>query len=151
MKGSYKMVKSIKKTIVTLFAALTIVAVPALVTVPVLAANNLDIGNCVAQGTDGDGNLGDTCTGDASAGPTKGTDLTDVIKTVVNIISIIVGVVAVIMIIWGGLKYITSGGESNKITGAKNTIIYALIGLVIVALAQFIVKYVLAKTTEIAN
>jgi hypothetical protein len=52
------------------------------------------------------------------------------------------------MIIWGGLRYITSGGDSAKITSAKNTIIYALIGLVVVALAQFIVKFVLAKVTQ---
>jgi hypothetical protein len=51
------------------------------------------------------------------------------------------------MIIWGGLKYITSGGDSGNVTGAKNTILYAIIGLIIVALAQFIVRFVLSKTT----
>jgi hypothetical protein len=55
--------------------------------------------------------------------------------------------VAVVMIIIGGLKYITSGGDSGNVTGAKNTILYAIIGLVIVALAQFIVRFVLSKTT----
>jgi hypothetical protein len=52
------------------------------------------------------------------------------------------------MIVWGGLRYITSGGDSNKLSSAKNTIIYALIGLIIVALSQFIVRFVLAKATE---
>ena len=52
------------------------------------------------------------------------------------------------MIIYGGMRYITSGGDSGKITSAKNTIIYALIGLVVVALAQFIVKFVLNKVTS---
>ncbi|PID30847.1 hypothetical protein CSA80_03730 [Candidatus Saccharibacteria bacterium] len=69
------------------------------------------------------------------------------IKDIINIFSTIVGVVAVIMIIWGGLRYITSGGDSGKISNAKNTIIYALIGLIVVALAQFIVKFVLNKAT----
>jgi hypothetical protein len=68
-----------------------------------------------------------------------------IITLVINIFSVIVGIVAVIMIIVGGFKYITSGGESGKIGGAKNTIIYAIIGLIIVALAQFIVHFVLGN------
>lgn len=70
------------------------------------------------------------------------------ITTVINVFSTLVGVIAVIMIIYGGMRYITSGGDSGKITSAKNTIIYALIGLVVVALAQFIVKFVLNKVTS---
>lgn len=72
-----------------------------------------------------------------------------IIKTVINIFSLVVGVVSVIMIIIGGLKYITSGGESANVTGAKNTILYAIIGLVVVALAQIIVQFVLGKVTTI--
>lgn len=68
------------------------------------------------------------------------------ITWVINVFSIIVGVVAVIMIIVGGLKYITSNGDSNNVTSAKNTILYAIIGLVVVALAQFVVRFVLSKT-----
>ncbi len=51
------------------------------------------------------------------------------------------------MIIIGGLKYITSAGESSNVTSAKNTIMYAIIGLVIVALAQFIVRFVFERVT----
>jgi len=69
------------------------------------------------------------------------------IRLVINVFSLVVGVISVIMIIIGGLKYITSGGESSNITGAKNTILYAIIGLVVVALAQVVVKFVLEKTT----
>lgn len=72
--------------------------------------------------------------------------LNNIIKTVINIVSIVVGVVAVIMIVFGGLKYITSGGESSNVSSAKNTIIYAIVGLVVVALAQFIVRFVLDKS-----
>jgi hypothetical protein len=53
------------------------------------------------------------------------------------------------MIIYGGFRYITSGGDSNGVTAAKNTILYAIIGLIIVALAQIIVNFVLNKTTSI--
>jgi cytochrome bd-type quinol oxidase subunit 2 len=77
--------------------------------------------------------------------------LTDLVRDIVNIFSVIVGIVAVIMIIIGGFKYITSGGDSGSITSAKHTIIYALVGLVIVALAQFIVKFVLSKATEVGG
>jgi hypothetical protein len=73
--------------------------------------------------------------------------VSDLVKRIINILSVIVGVVAVIMIIIGGFRYITSGGSSEKVTAAKNTLLYAIIGLVIVALAQVIVRFVLTKTT----
>ena len=50
------------------------------------------------------------------------------------------------MIIWGGFKYITSGGAQDKVKGAKDTLLYAIIGLIIVALAQVIVRFVLSNT-----
>lgn len=74
--------------------------------------------------------------------------LNDIIHTVINLLSVIVGVVAVIMIIIGGLRYITSGGSDTSVTGAKNTILYAIIGLIIVALAQILVRFVLSKVTQ---
>lgn len=77
--------------------------------------------------------------------------LNDTIATVINILSVIVGVIAVIMIIIGGFRYITSGGDSTKVTAAKNTILYALIGLIIVAIAQVIVKFVLGKATTVGS
>jgi cytochrome bd-type quinol oxidase subunit 2 len=76
-----------------------------------------------------------------------GSTANNLVKEVVNVLSVIVGVVAVIMIIVAGLRYITSGGKQESVTGAKNTIMYAVIGLVIVALAQLIVHFVLSKTT----
>jgi hypothetical protein len=71
-----------------------------------------------------------------------------IIRTVINLFSLVVGVVAVIMIIIGGLKYITSGGDSGNVSGAKNTILYAIIGIVIVALSQFIVRFVLSRLSQ---
>lgn len=76
------------------------------------------------------------------------TDVNDIIATVINIFSVVVGVIAVIMIVYGGFRYITSGGDSGKVTSARNTILYAIIGLIIVALAQFIVKFVLNKAAN---
>lgn len=60
-----------------------------------------------------------------------------------NIALYAVGAISVIMLIWGGLRYITSGGDSKKITDAKNTILYAIIGLVIAVLAFAIINFVL--------
>ena len=68
-----------------------------------------------------------------------------VVRGVVNTLSLIVGIVAVIMIIIGGLRYITSGGASDKVSGAKDTIVFAIVGLVVVALAQVIVRFVLNR------
>lgn len=86
-------------------------------------------------------------TGDTSCGgASDATGLNNIIANVVNILSALVGVVAVVMIVVGGLKFITSGGDSSKTASARSTILYALIGLVIVALAQIIVHFVLTTT-----
>lgn len=74
--------------------------------------------------------------------------LNNLIHTTINLLSLIVGIVAVIMIIVGGLRYITSGGSDTGVTSAKNTILYAIIGLIIVALAQLLVRFVLNKVTN---
>lgn len=76
-------------------------------------------------------------------------DFQDTLTQIINIISIIVGVIAVIMIIYGGFRYMTSGGDATKVGNAKNTILYALIGLIIVALAQIIVRFVLSETQDV--
>lgn len=99
--------------------------------------------------------LFDNAKADACRGATLGTDptctngaaksLTDKIKEIINLFSIIIGIVAVIMIIVSGFRYITSGGDSNNVAAAKNTLLYAVVGLVVAALAQVIVKFVLAK------
>lgn len=75
-----------------------------------------------------------------------GTKVSGVIKTVINIMSAIGGVVAIIMIIIGGIRYVTSSGDSNSTAAAKNTIIYALVGLVVIAFAQVIVQFILERT-----
>jgi drug/metabolite transporter (DMT)-like permease len=72
--------------------------------------------------------------------------LNSLITTIINILSIIIGVAAVIMIIIGGFRYVTSGGDSNSTSAAKSTIIYALVGLVVAVLAQVLVQFVLDKT-----
>lgn len=64
------------------------------------------------------------------------------IKTAINVLLFIIGTLAVIMIIFGGLKYVTSRGEASEITSARNTILYAVVGLVVAILAYAIVDFV---------
>lgn len=69
---------------------------------------------------------------------------TGAFKKVTNTILYIVGIIAVIMLIIGGIKYVVSGGDSKKVTDAKNTILYAIIGLIIAFLAYAIVNFVIS-------
>lgn len=91
---------------------------------------------------------GQVYSGLGSAGDCDESGVTDFISTTVNILSIVIGIAAVIVIILSGFKFITSGGDSSKVATAKNTLIYALIGLVVAALAQFLVHFVLSAATK---
>jgi hypothetical protein len=92
------------------------------------------------QVLNGIGETGNDC--DSSGVPS-------LLSTVVSILSIVVGALAVIMVILAGFKYITSGGEAAKVTNAKNTLIYALAGVAIAALAQLLVHFVLQRADAI--
>jgi hypothetical protein len=84
----------------------------------------------------------------SSGGCDSGGDLTNLVRRVINIFSIVVGILAVIMIIISGFKFITAGGDSGSITSAKHTLVYAIVGLVVAALAQFIVQFVIKSVTN---
>jgi len=71
--------------------------------------------------------------------------LNSLLTKIIDIFSVIVGAIAVIMIIVGGFRYVISSGNDQAVSGAKNTIIFALVGLVIVALAQFVVHFVIGS------
>lgn len=66
-----------------------------------------------------------------------------VFTRITSIALYIIGAVSVLMLIWGGLRYILSGGDSKKITDAKNTILYAILGLAIAFFSYAIVRFVL--------
>jgi hypothetical protein len=138
------MLTSLRKTLAIMGASLLLSFVPAVALPAAAHADDIgDIGNCLSQGSGLNANIDGTCEpAETDAGTKK---IQDIVTLIVNIFSVIVGIVAVIMIIYGGFKYITSGGDSGNITSAKNTIIYAIIGLVVVALAQFLVQFVLDK------
>lgn len=67
------------------------------------------------------------------------------LEVVLNLLSIIAGVIAVIMLIIAGIRFVTSQGDPNGTKGARNAIIYACVGLIIVALSQVIVRFVLSR------
>lgn len=140
------MLQKIKSSLMSLM-------IVAFATLPLLLA-----GGAVANAADNTTIQGGVCGGadnlslDSTAGNgcniTGQSNLDHILTVVINIFSVVVGVVAVIMIIVGGFRYITSGGKQESVTGAKNTLLYAIIGLVIVALAQIIVRFVLNKATS---
>lgn len=82
----------------------------------------------------------------AAKGDGQPTDLfgTDgVVSTLTNVLLFIVGALSVIMLIIGGLRYTISGGNSTAVTAAKNTILYAIVGLVISFLAYAAINFVI--------
>jgi len=109
------------------------------VAVPVAVTAQSNVQENVCKGLMGTGV--DSCDDDGGDASFAG-----LAKKIINIFSIVVGSVSVIMIIVGGFRYVISGGDSNGVSGAKNTIMYAIIGLVIVLFAQIIVKFVLTNT-----
>jgi len=122
-------------------SVLTILGMTAFLATPALAAVYNPIGGSDACDPAKNPNPPDVC---------KDLDVTDgkaaVSSTVQNVIDIlfyVIGVIAVIMIIVGGIKYVTSNGDSSALTSAKNTILYAIVGLVVALLSYGIVKFVL--------
>ena len=134
------MIRRIKLSIIGLLALAMPMAVPV-----VASAATVNTGNAACAGAqldatalNGDSDVACTVTDAESA-----TGINDLVKTVINIFTWVVGVVSVIMIIVAGFRYVVSGGDSGGVSGAKNTIIYAIVGLVVVIMAQVIVRFVL--------
>lgn len=120
---------SVKLTVIALLAAAGLAAAPL---TPAYAACDT-AAECAQQGVEDTGGTGGS------------TDIGEVIKTVVNVLLFILGAVAVIMIVIGGIRYAISQGDSSAVSSAKNTILYAVIGLVVALLAYAIVNFVIAQ------
>lgn len=65
-----------------------------------------------------------------------------IITTAMNLLTYAVGLVAIVMLIVGGIKYAISAGDEKKVTSAKHTIMYALIGLAVAVLAWTLANFV---------
>lgn len=123
--------KTILKKASILFAAFALAFTT--LALPIVGASTasaqVQVGIDAARGDD----VPDTLFGDDS-----------IFTTVVNVLLFIIGAICVIMLIWGGIRYTTSAGNAASVTAAKNTIMYAIIGLVIAFLAFAIVNWVLS-------
>ncbi len=84
----------------------------------------------------------------ATVSPFSGTSSGTIIDAVRNIVNALLGlaaIVAVIFVIIGGVRYITAQGDEDAVAAAKNTVIYALIGVVVIALSAVIVNFIIAS------
>jgi hypothetical protein len=80
---------------------------------------------------------------DTAVCASTGDNVNEIVKTVINVLLFVVGLISVIMIIISGISYATSGGDSGAVSKAKNTLLYAVIGLVVAFLAYAIVNWVI--------
>ena len=71
-----------------------------------------------------------------------GTD--GVVTNIINTMLFIIGILAVIMLIFGGIRYVTSSGDAGRVTAAKNTVMYAIIGLIVAIVAWAVVNWVMS-------
>lgn len=71
-----------------------------------------------------------------------GLSMQTVISTVIGTMLFIVGLLAVVMLIYGGIRYVTSHGDKAQVTAAKETIMYAVVGLVVAIAAFAVVQWI---------
>lgn len=137
------MKKNIKKCLQSLLLAPVValglsMAVPALAgAVPSGCSNSQ---TAINQGAAG----GADCAG-SSTQPTSLFGQGGIFKTITNVLLYIIGAVAVIMLIIGGIRYVTSGGDATQVKTAKDTILYAVIGIIVAILAYAIVNFVVGS------
>lgn len=93
--------------------------------------------------------LYDIANGVACAQPTGSNGVlfgpTGIFTSIVNTSLFVIGAIAVLMLIYGGIRYTISGGDEKAITAAKNTILYAIVGIVVAVLAFAIINFVLSS------
>ncbi|MGB4759503.1 MAG: pilin [Candidatus Saccharimonadales bacterium] len=126
----YKMLLAI----VALFAALLVMLV-------------LPAGAYAASGDVNSNEVCDSIGAGSDCKQTGGVSINNAVSWVINVISWGVGVIAVIMIIVAGAKFMTASGDSGKIASARTALVWAIIGLIVAALAQVMVKFVLKSVT----
>jgi len=73
-----------------------------------------------------------------------------VFQKITDVLLFIIGAISVIMLIIGGIRYVISGGDSSAVTAAKNTILYAIVGIIVALLAYALVHFVLTSFSATA-
>lgn len=125
-------------------AILSLTAVPFVAAMPVQAATKEEL--CKGANVGGAACDPGNATADDQQGAREADKaLKDRIRTITNTILYIVGALSVVVLIYGGFRYVTSAGNSQNVTAAKETIIYAITGLVVAILAYAIVNFVISR------
>lgn len=90
---------------------------------------------------------GGSCQGNTKVCGSSGTtsSLFTIIKNVINVLLLAAGIIAVIMIIIGGINYTISSGDNAKVASAKNTVLYAIIGLIVASLSFAVVNFIISN------
>ncbi len=137
------MKQNIKKALLTLMAvpllSLGVGSVALVTTASAACQDNASV-NSSNPDQVGSGNPGDAACG--VKGSSQNTSFVDTVKAVINIMLFIIGLIAVIMLVIGGIRYATSGGSQEAVKGAKDTILYAIIGIVVAVMAYAVVGFV---------
>ena len=81
--------------------------------------------------------------------PTQLVGADGTISNIVNSILYVAGIIAVVMLIFGGIRFMVSRGDKDKVQKAKNTVIYAIIGLVLVIFSYAIVNFIVSATGKL--
>jgi len=89
--------------------------------------------------------IGDGAKAAAGDLATNKVSVAGIFSTVAHVLIYLVGAISVIVLIIGGLRYILSAGNPASVQGAKNTILYAIVGIVVAVAAYAIVAFVLAQ------
>jgi len=116
----------------------------------VVAINVLTTGGAQAAGF----NMGISEGASAARGVDQVSDLfgaEGTFRTITNVLLFLIGAISVIMLIIGGLRYVVSGGDSTQVTNAKNTILYAVVGIVVAILAYAVVSFVITSFSGSAS
>lgn len=69
------------------------------------------------------------------------------LESLVNVFTFIAGLIAMVFILVGGIRYITSTGDAGRIKQAKDTLMYAVVGLIVVGLARVIIGFIIGAST----
>lgn len=136
------------KTIKTMLAILLAVPVLAFGVVALAPAQTANAQAACPENGIGTISQGAQCAKGAETPPTLFGD-GGIFTTIVNILLFIIGAISVIMLIIGGIRYTISGGDSSAVTSAKNTIMYAIVGIIVAVLAFAIVNFVLKGLTGV--
>ena len=124
--------KIMKKIHIALLSLVAIAAIGTSVGTPAYAIN-------VFGGCSGDNASSSVCSA------SKKDSVTPLFQKIISLLLYIIGIISILMIVIGGIKYVTSNGDSNSIKSAKDTIMYAVIGLIVAIMAYAIVHWVVSK------